>query len=90
MKFLFETVSNSINGVKDWDAYLMPVAAHASSVQADKDYYQENNIIISNADRWSGQDGCYVPGWAIGRIKYVPSGEIDGLIYQVSSNRLIF
>ena len=77
MKFLFETVSNSINGVEEWDSYLMPVAAHASSVQADNDYYQENNIIISNADRWSGQNGCYVPGWAIGRIKYVPSGEID-------------
>ena len=77
MKFLFETVSNSINGVEEWDSYLMPVAAHAPSVQADNDYYQENNIIISNADRWSGQNGCYVPGWAIGRIKYVPSGEID-------------
>ena len=77
MKFLFETVENSINGVQEWDAYLMPVAAHASSIQADAEYYQENNIALANPDRWSGQSGCYVPGWAIGRLKYIQSGEID-------------
>ncbi len=77
MKFLFETVGNSINGVQEWDAYLMPVAAHASSIQADAEYYQENNIAIANPDRWSGQSGCYVPGWAIGRLKYIQSDEIN-------------
>ena len=77
MKFLFETVENSIHGVQEWDAYLMPVAAHASSVQGDVEYYQENNIAIANPDRWSGQSGCYVPGWAIGRLRYIQSDDIN-------------
>ncbi|MEE2968427.1 MAG: PEP/pyruvate-binding domain-containing protein [Verrucomicrobiota bacterium] len=77
MKFLFETVKNSINGVEEWDAYLMPVPTQASSIQADVEYYQENNIAIANPDRWSGQSGCYVPGWAIGRLRYIKSDDIN-------------
>ena len=76
-KFLFETVTDSINGVDEWDSYLMPVAAHASNVLEDQEYYNENNIALANPDRWSGQGGCYVPGWAMGRLKYIPSDEID-------------
>ena len=77
MKFLYETVNDSIRGVDEWDSYLMPVASHSVSVQSDSDYYQENNITLANSDRWSGQDGCYVPGWAMGRLKYIESGEIN-------------
>ena len=43
MKFLFDTVTDSINGVDEWDSYLMPVAAHASNVLEDQEYYNENN-----------------------------------------------
>ena len=57
MKFLYETVKHSINGVQEWDAYLMPVATQASSIQGDVEYYQENNIAISQGPVTFGRDG---------------------------------
>jgi hypothetical protein len=40
-------------------------------------YFQERGITVAAASRWVWADECYSPGWAIGRLVFVPAAELD-------------
>jgi hypothetical protein len=43
----------------------------------DRDYLEARGITVASASRWVWTDECYSPGWALGRLVFVPAAELD-------------
>lgn len=58
-------------------AFYMPTFEQGHLSPSDKDFFESNGIQISSPLRWASSDQCYSPGWAIGRLRYIPAQQID-------------
>ncbi len=77
LRFLYHTVEAKLDRGGEWRGYLMPVPAHAAALRRDADWFEAAGIPLAEPDRWSGQGGCYVEGWALGRLRYVAHDGIE-------------
>jgi hypothetical protein len=57
--------------------YYMPTFEQSASARTNADYFVSNSIPIASTERWIAANNCYSPGWALGRMKYIPASEID-------------
>jgi hypothetical protein len=77
LRYIYEVVESSIGRGEQWQGFYMPTAAHVAATRADSDYFEGHGISLAEPDRWSGQGGCYVSGWALGRLRYFAHDEIE-------------
>ncbi len=77
LRYLYQVVESKIGRGAQWRGFYMPTAGHAAAARADSDYFEEHGIALAEPDRWSGQGGCYVGGWALGRLRYFAHDEIE-------------
>ena len=54
-----------------------PWKATPSSAQQNAAFLEANGITISSPARWAVGNSCYSHGWALGRLKFFPAGQID-------------
>ena len=77
LRFLYGVVEQALDRDAGWRGMLMPVAEHAAAMRVDTDYFESHGIGFAEPDRWSDQGGCYVDGWAVGRMRYFDHDQID-------------
>lgn len=73
----FRAVKGSIHSIEPVDFYYMPTFQQLTFAEANRTELEANGIPIASTDRWSAGAGIYSPGWAMGRLVYLDSSEID-------------
>lgn len=77
VKALFELVRETVingretNAPTFWPVYV-PSYEQTAAVMPHQAYFESNGIQLATITRWVVGDVCYSPGWAIGRLKFVP------------------
>ena len=61
-------------GVK---AIYLPTYEQAAVAAENEAYFAEHGIEIGSITRWIQEAMTYAPGWAVGRLKYIPAAEIE-------------
>jgi len=74
---LLQLVQSSLDDVEGADFFYFPTFEQQCVVENYATYFGEQGIDISSADRWADGDGCYVSGWAVGRLQQVEASRID-------------
>jgi len=59
------------------ELFYFPSYEQSESVAASAAWYDALGIRVDDATRWARGDTCYALGWAVGRLVYVPSAQID-------------
>lgn len=77
LRFLWETVDASIHRPQDWSGFYFPVFEQQSMTQSHADFLLRHDIAVESIARWQNDSACYAPGWALGRLVFIPAEEID-------------
>ncbi len=70
-------VSESIHSLTPIDVYYMPTFHQTQVAQTTIAELEATGVKVDTADRWSPGAGIYSPGWAMGRLVYLESSEIE-------------
>lgn len=73
---LFNLVRSKVNAGPGVQAFYFPTFAQTASAQANQAFLAAQGIEVSSPARWLTGNACYSEGWALGTLKYFPSGEI--------------
>lgn len=74
----FRLVKSCLVADPSVQAFYLPSYEQSESVSAHQQEYDELGIPVISAARWlAGQDVCYSPGWAVGRLVYLASDQIE-------------
>lgn len=57
-------------------ALYVPTLEQEGPTRQDPGWFAARGIEVASADRWLSADACYSSGWAVGRLVYLPPGEI--------------
>lgn len=57
-------------------ALYVPTFEQSATAQAHRDWLATAGFEVASADRWLTTDAIYSPGWALGRLTFVPATEI--------------
>ena len=77
LRYIYQVVESMIGRGEQWQGFYMPTASHVAAARADADYFEGHGIALAEPDRWSGKGGCYVSGWALGRLRYFAHDQIE-------------
>jgi len=55
----------------------MPTFEQAAATRAAADLFVSNGVVVDSPARWVTQDGLYAEGWALGRLVYLASGDLE-------------
>jgi hypothetical protein len=72
----FEQVRAVIEPRAPASFFYFPTYEQQAAADAHRDYLATRGITVASAARWVTADECYAPGWALGRLVFVPAGEI--------------
>ena len=73
----FNAVKGSINSLEPVDFFYMPTFQQSAFAEGNRAELAAKGIPLASTDRWSAGAGIYSPGWAVGRLVYLESSEID-------------
>ncbi len=75
----FDLVKSAVSAPAGTKAFYLPAFEQADTAERDRTFFQSKGITVSSVDRWLNEAGavCYSYGWALGRLVYVPSSEIN-------------
>ncbi len=74
---LFRRVVESVDAPEGVRAFYFPTALQRAAAHENAATLLAAGIEISSPDRWADDDTVYAEGWALGRLKYFSSDEID-------------
>lgn len=60
-----------------WRFFYLPAFEQSGPAFDNQAWFAEQGIAIDTAARWITENACYSSGWALGRLKFFPAGEID-------------
>ena len=72
----FELVHSTVAAPRGVQAFYIPTYDQCPAAQAQRDFFTSNGIPIDTAERWAAGDLAYSTGWALGRLRYVPTTNI--------------
>jgi hypothetical protein len=73
----FDLVRSSLAAGAHARAYYVPTYEQVRVAEGNQAYFEERGIRLASAERWIAGDYVYSPGWALGRLKYFTSSEIE-------------
>ena len=74
----FHKVSGAVNSMSvPLESYYMPVFEQSALSEEDLATLGQSGVPVSSPDRWSPGNGIYSDGWAVGRLVFVESANID-------------
>ena len=73
---LFEIVKSTIIADPNVTFYYFPTHEQSKVAHDNQEWFAEQGIPVSSADRWLAGNVVYSGGWAFGRLKQVPSHRI--------------
>ena len=57
--------------------YYMPTFEQREMTRTNADAFAVHGVPVASVERWIKVSSCYSPGWAFGRLKYLPAAEIS-------------
>jgi hypothetical protein len=73
---LFNLVKASVTAPPDVRALYFPTYEQQAAAEKDRDWFESQGISLSSTARWTKGNTCYSQGWALGRLTFIPAGEI--------------
>lgn len=73
----FTAVKNAVHTGGPVTALYMPVFEQAEATRRDAALLEARGVVPAAIDRWVSDNHVYSPGWAIGRLKYIPGTELE-------------
>lgn len=74
---VLKLVQAAINSETPLQGFYFPTPDQYESAVTYDDFYENAGFPVSSAARWELGSSCYATGWAIGRLKYVASADIE-------------
>ncbi|MEW6155788.1 MAG: PEP/pyruvate-binding domain-containing protein [Verrucomicrobiota bacterium] len=72
----FEVVRSVLGAGPDMQVYYLPTFEQREVALQNANWFASRGIPVSSADRWVIADQIYAPGWALGKLVFVPGAEI--------------
>ncbi|MDI1431354.1 PEP/pyruvate-binding domain-containing protein [Polyangium sorediatum] len=57
--------------------FYFPTYEQNASAQENKGFFANAGFPVSSVERWVGGNQCYAMGWALGKLRYVPTDQIE-------------
>jgi hypothetical protein len=73
---ILELVRATIHAPSSPQPLYIPTWEQFQSAMANEAFFAEGGFPVASADRWVGGSTIYAPGWALGRLVYIPANEI--------------
>ncbi|MBN1509735.1 MAG: hypothetical protein JW955_23005 [Sedimentisphaerales bacterium] len=73
---LFQIVKARVGAPADVQVFYFPTYEQQAAASANRDWFESQGIPLGSTARWANGNTCYSPGWAFGRLNYVPGGSI--------------
>jgi hypothetical protein len=73
----FNTVRSVVDAPPEVEVFYLPSFEQQPVAQANQEWFAARGITVRSADHWVLGDECYAPGWALGRLVFVPTSEIE-------------
>ena len=74
---VFERVRATVAAPPGVGAFYIPTFEQSASAKVNLEWFATNGIPVSTTARWLLGSQCYAPGWAVGRLRFVPGDEIN-------------
>ena len=74
---LFNQVRSSIQAAPEVTVYYFPTFEQRQVAQTHEQWLAQQGIPVSSSDRWQQGNVIYSQGWAFGRLRYIPSNQIN-------------
>ncbi|CAN5392904.1 hypothetical protein BH23VER1_BH23VER1_07400 [soil metagenome] len=74
---VMQAVRAALIGADPLEAYYFPAYEQSGPAAAERDFFQSHGIGVASAARWQDGNVVYAPGWALGRLVFIPGGEIQ-------------
>jgi hypothetical protein len=72
----FELVKATVFAANGAGVFYMPVFEQQEMARTHAAEFAARNITLASIERWGAVNHVYSPGWAFGRLKFFPAGEI--------------
>lgn len=72
----FELVKGTVFAANGVGVFYMPVFEQEAMARTHAAEFAARNIAVASSERWGAVNHVYSPGWAFGRLKFFPAGEI--------------
>ncbi len=70
-------VRAAVQAPPGWRSFYMPTLEQAALARAEQPWLASRGVEVASVDRWTTRDAAYSPGWAMGRLRFVPWQQID-------------
>lgn len=74
---ILERITAAVDAPEGVRAFYFPTFEQEASARENEDLLRSHGFELSSAARWAADDVVYAPGWAIGRLRFVPADDID-------------
>lgn len=72
----FRSVGNAVHSATGAQPLYMPVYEQAETARVEAAAFAALGVSVAAIDRWTSVNHVYSPGWALGRLRYVPGDQI--------------
>jgi hypothetical protein len=76
VKRVIDLVTKSILSEKPLRTFYFPTFEQAPCAEATSAWLAASGLQLGSVDRWSDGNNCYSPGWAFGKLAFVPGSEV--------------
>jgi hypothetical protein len=73
----FELVASVLEAPPDVRTFYFPTYEQQQVAETRREFFEQHGIAVGSAARWVSADECYAPGWALGRLVWLPPSELD-------------
>ncbi len=73
----FEPVAAVIEAPPGTRIFYFPTYEQQAVAEANREFFAQRGIELGSTARWRADDECYSPGWALGRLSWVPVNELS-------------
>lgn len=73
---MFKVIKASISADPGVQAFYFPAYEQLATAEANRDWFEAQDIPVSSSSRWAEGNTCYAYGWALGELKYAEGNNI--------------
>ena len=74
---MFNLIKARVTAPPEVQALYFPTYEQQAAAQADREWFASQGIALGSSARWAEGNVCYSQGWALGRLNYIPAGDIE-------------
>ncbi|MDI1446288.1 PEP/pyruvate-binding domain-containing protein [Polyangium sp. 6x1] len=76
-RVVLDLVKKSVVAEGSVQPFYFPTYEQNASAQENQSFFANAGFPVSSVERWTGGSQCYSAGWALGKLRYVPTDQIE-------------